>query len=134
MPPRYRSPYLCELRPAAIPSLRGVPLLGYSKFDLRGERRVGPAVASVCVGQTSDLVSVCGVSYSCHQWGRMAEEPPFVLSTCKYPDRTGWAGLGHVPVRERHGGWSPRRHQVPLKVSGDKRVIWEFMPSQAVKV
>lgn len=57
-----------------------------------------------------------------------------MLSTCKSPGRTWWAGLGHVPLRERHWGWSPRSRRVPLKGSGDKHVIWEFMPSQAVKV
>lgn len=57
-----------------------------------------------------------------------------MLSTCKSPGRTWWAGLGHVPLRERHWGWSPSCRRVPLKGSGDKHVIWEFMLSQAVKV
>lgn len=57
-----------------------------------------------------------------------------MLSTCRYPDRTEWAGPGHVPLREGYWGWTPRRHRLSLKVSRDKRVIWEFMPTQAVKL
>lgn len=112
-PPWYPSLYLYWLRPAVVPPLCEVPFLGYSNFDLCGERRVGPAVSSAR-GRLLVWSLVCGVSYRCHRWGQMTEESPFVLSTCKSPGRTWWAGLGHVPLRERHWGWSPRSRRVPL--------------------